>query len=276
MYLKSIVLLFAAIFSITTMTTAADNPANQSITNVTFASHVNFTLPMPVQDVYVILNDSTPDLVYRATPEQAKDPKILAKEAYATTNHTPQDPYMKSKNPVGPFPRGADLGFTLGEWLAAVGGGTYIEKGKNATIDFSFHRLVPNGTYTVWWAGVTPPPEYRYIVAPVGAPDGSENVFKADTAGNGTFHAEMKYLIPPSTNENRTLIVVRYQSDGKAPGPTPGAYGKIAHVQLLYRLPLPETVAATATQSAKKQPGFESIFALVGLLAATFIALRKR
>jgi len=143
-------------------------------------------------------------------------------------------------------------------------------------MDFSFHRLVPNGTYTVWWAGVTPAPDYRYMVAPVGASDGSENGFKADAAGNGTFHAEMKYLLPHSTNENRTLIVVRYQSDGKEPGPKPGDYGKIAHVQLLYRLPLPKTMAVPVNQSTAKQPGFEGIFALIGLLAAALIAFKKR
>jgi len=112
------------------------------------------------------------------------------------------------------------------------------------------------------------------VIAPI---DDDGTIFEAvDAAGNGTFHAEMKYLLPHSTNENRTLIVVRYQSDGKEPGPKLGDYGKIAHVQLLYRLPLPETMAVPVNQSTAKQPGFEGIFALIGLLAAALIAFKKR
>lgn len=256
--------------------------AGNRTVELNFTRHVDFPVPMPVQDVYVVLNNTTPDLVYRATPEQARNPEILDLEAYATTNHTPQDPLMETAHPVGPLPRGADLGFTMGDWLAAKGEGTYLEENGNATMNFVFQNLIPNGTYTVWWAGVTHEP-YRFVVAPAGAADGSENSFKADAAGNGTFHVRMQPL-PPGSNETRTLIVVRYHSDGKVPGSTPGPYGKTAHVQLLYRMPLPEiteTVKAENTSvpvasAGERQPGFEGIMALGGLLSLAYLKLGRR
>jgi hypothetical protein len=269
--IKFIMLVIAAIFSLTGFAVAAERP---DIINVSFSRHVDFPVPMPVQDVYVVLNDSTPDIVYRANPLQSKDPMVMAKEAYATTNHTPHDPHMETSHPVGPFPRGADLNFTLGDWLSATGSGTYTLKNGNATMNFTFHNLVPNGTYTVWWAGVVRMPEYRFVVAPAGALNGSENAFKADTEGNAAFHLDLPAL-PAGTNETRTLIVVRYHSDGKIPGQNPGEYGKTAHVQLLYLMPLMETKTTAAAEPAQKQPGYEGVLAIIGLNAAAFIALRS-
>lgn len=281
MFLKIWVVLFVAVLSPVMSVLATDFPVTESPTSessridVTLTNHVDFPLPMPVQDVYIVLNDTTPNLVYRADVQQARDPEILAKEAYSTTNHTPHDPLMSSPHPVGPFPRGKDLGFTLADWLGATGGGTYIESEGNATMNFTFQKLVPNGTYTVWWAGVTRQPEYRFVVAPAGATDGSENAFQADAAGNGVFHAQMQAL-PPGTNETRTLIVVRYHSDGKVPGATPGPYGETAHVQLLYRMPLPESPSIPAARAAEAQPGFESILTFGVLLSAVYLIWSRR
>jgi len=253
---------------------------NRSI-ELNFSRHIDFPVPMPVQDVYVVINESTPDLVYRATPEQVQDPEILALEAYATTNHTPHDPLMETAHPTGPFPRGSDLGFSLGDWLAARGEGIYSEQNGNATMDLVFRNLIPNGTYSVWWAGVTHEP-YRFVVAPAGAPNGTENSFKADASGSGAFHVRMSPL-PPGSNQTRTLIAVRYHSDGQVPGSAPGAYGKTAHVQLLYRLPLPEVAGAqmsnasgSPAQSAEKQPGFAAVLTLAGLLGSAYLIRRGR
>lgn len=271
---KFMILFVAMVFSLVSFAIAEDYPTSPTVINVSFARHVDFPMPMPVQDAYIVLNDSTPDLVYRADPMQSKDPIMMAKEAYATTNHTPHDPLMETSNPVGPFPKGEDLGFTLGEWLSATGGGTYTVMNESATMDFTFHNLVPNGTYTVWWAGVMHLPEYKFVVAPAGALDGSENAFQADGKGNGAFRVDLPVL-PTGTNETRTLIVVRYHSDGKVPGAKPGEYGKTAHVQLLYRMPLPETQTAATATAAEKQPGLEGIFAIMGILATAYIASRK-
>ena len=77
--------------------------------------------------------------------------------AYATTNATRHDVYKIMPNALGPFPKGKALGFTLEQWLAAAGTGTYIEENDNAALNLTFHNLVPNRTYSVWSHRVTMP-----------------------------------------------------------------------------------------------------------------------
>jgi len=75
---------------------------------------------------------------------------------------------------------------------------------------------------------------------------------------------------------------VRYQSDGIVPGSSPGPYGKTAHVQLLYRMPLREMIkkeneSIPISQAEEMQPGLGCIMALGGILSAAFlITLRRR
>ena len=95
--------------------------------NVTLGSQIYLPTPRPIPDIFIVLNNTTPNMVYRLELNQTKDPANLAKVAYATINATPHDTYKLSPRPLGPFPRGADLGFTLGDWIAAAGSGTYIE-----------------------------------------------------------------------------------------------------------------------------------------------------
>ena len=169
------------------------------LVNVTLVSEVGLPTPRPMPDIFVVLNDSSPNQVYRVELNQTKDPTILAKEAYAAANAIPHDPYKLSPNTLGPFPEGKDLGFTLGQWLAAIGKGTYIEENNNATLNLTFHNLVPNGTYSVLYNRVTMPPKFSDLHIPVGAPDGSQSVFRADAKGNAAFNLKMKAL-PDSTN----------------------------------------------------------------------------
>jgi hypothetical protein len=309
---KRWILLFAATFLIMTLASTIDASADQSSSqvNVTLRSAIYLPTPRPIQDIFLVLNSTTPNMVYRVERNQAEDPMNLAKEVYATINATPHDTYKITPHPLGPFPKGADLGFTLGQWLAAIGTGTYAEINGNATMNLTFHNLVPNGTYTIWIHRVTMPPDFKYTFTPVGAPDGSQNVFKADANGDGTFNLKLKAL-PSSTNVTYpdyvamyvtkkapittkitwTLISVAYHSDGKAHGATPGELGKTAHMQLTHLMyPKPArtneewknaTVAAATTAAAtakpqEKQPGFEGIIAVAGLLAIAYLALDKR
>jgi hypothetical protein len=264
-----------------------------------------------VQDVYVVLNNTTPDLVYRIERSQAEDSSILAKDIYGTTNAVPHDTYKITPHPLGPFPRGADLGLTLEQWLAAMGTGTYIEENGNAALNLTFEKLVPNGTYSIWYARVTMPPNYKETRTPLGAPDGSQNSFKADAKGNAAFDLKLNAL-PPSTNvtfENYsamyvtrkypittniswTLIAVIYHSDGRTHGTEPGEMGKTAHNQLVHLMyPKPfrtyeewtnmsaikvtAQAGTEATPAAQKQPGFEGVFAAAGLLAAACLTLKR-
>jgi hypothetical protein len=313
MFPKSWILLFLAAVLLANQSFAVDSPAAPPATttpwevNLALRSSLYLPTPRPVQDVYVVLNDSAPDMVYRVERNQSEDPIISAKTAYATINATPHDTYKLTPNALGPFPRGADLGFTLGQWLKAAGDGTYSEENGNATMNVTFHDLVPNGTYSVWCHRVTMPPNYNKEFLPCGASDGSQNTFKADAMGNGSFNLKLEAL-PPSTNVTFgdyvamyvtktapittnitwTLIAVVYHSDGQTHGANPGELGKDAHVQLVHLMyPKParnyqewmgmNPVAAVApVEVEEKQPGFEGIFALVGLLAVTYLAMGRR
>jgi len=305
-------LLFVTIFLLPTLASAIDTSADQSATqvNMTLRSSIYLPTPRPIQDAFLVLNNTTPNFVYRIERSEAEDPMNLEKEVYATINATPHDVYKITPHPLGPFPKGKDLGLTLGQWLAAIGTGTYSEANGNATMNLTFRSLVPNGTYTVWVHRVTMPPDYEYVFVPIGSSDGSQNVFKADASGNGAFNLTFKAL-PPSTNVaypdyvamyatktipvntkiNWTLISVAYHSDGKTYGATPGELGKTAHMQmtdLMYPKPArtyeewrnaTATAASTSAATAKPQerePGFEYLIAVLGILAAYCFARNER
>jgi PGF-CTERM protein len=100
--------------------------------------------------------------------------------------------------------------------------------------------------------------------------------------------------VPISSKITWTLIAVAYHSDGKTHGPTTGELGKTTHMQLTHLIyPKPirtyeewknatKIAATTAAKTAaaekpqEKQPGFEGLIALAGLLAAAYLALQGR
>jgi hypothetical protein len=113
-----ILLLFVATLLQITLAHAADSAASPMFSNpwdvnVTLRIQVFLPTPRPVQDAYVMLNNTMPNLVYRIERDQAKDPAIQAKKVYATTNATSHDVYKLTPNALGPFPKGKALGFTL-------------------------------------------------------------------------------------------------------------------------------------------------------------------
>ena len=318
MYSRPWILLFVAMFLLMTLSLATESVADPSVpsktweVNVELQSPIYLPTPRPIPDVFFVLNNTTPDMVYRIELSQTKDPMNLAKEAYASTKAIPRDTYKLTPNALGPFPKGEDLGFTLGQWIAATGKGTYIEENGNATLNLTFGNLVPNGAYTIWYNRVTMPPNYKEVFTPIGTSDGSQNAFKADSKGNAKYNLKLKAL-PDSSNltwENYvamyvtkktpiidnitwTLIAVAYHSDGITHGPIPGEFGKTTQGQLVHLMyPKPirtyeewknaTVVAATtktetvAAKPQEKQPGFEGIFAIIGLLAMAYIASGKR
>lgn len=311
MYFRRSFMLLAAVILVATSSSASDLPASSQATSspwevdIVLRSCIYLPTPRPIQDVFFILNNSTPDMVYRIERQQAEEPTNLVLTAYATVNATPHDTYKVTSHPLGPFPKGADLGFTLEQWLAAIGTGTYVERNGNATINLTFRNLVPNGTYSIWSHRVTMPPNYEYTFSPLGAHDGSQNSFQADAAGNATFSLDFAAL-PASTNLSFpnyvamyvtkkapvtaditwTLIVVIYHSDGQTHGPVPGELGKNAHVQLVHLMyPKPArtyeewknmTMAAAAAPATTNMPAFEGFLALAGLIAAAFLLTSRR
>lgn len=203
--------------------------------DIGFYNHIQAKLPE--QDVFVV-SDKDATKVIRVEGDSAKDPAILVKEAFATATMTPHDPFKVGKNPLGPFEKGADLGFTLKDWLAATGKGTYAVDGDNATLSVSFTGLVPNSSYTVWCSRITFPPKPAVVDRPCGAADGSENVFKSDEKGNSSLTVKMKPL-EESTKETASAIALAYHSDGKTYGANPGDFGLNSHVQLFFLMPVP-------------------------------------
>lgn len=214
---------------------AKPSPTTMAKKNVQFVNHLQANLPE--QDVFIEQAEGS-NQVIRVEGDAGKDPKNLAKKAYAASVAVAHDPFKVDQNPLGPYPKGNQLGFTFGVWLEAKGSGTYEVQADTAELNLTFEKLVPNGTYTVWCSRLTFPPNPKVLDRPCGKEDGSENVFKADAQGNGTFNLKLKPL-EESTKETASVVALAYHSDGKTYGETPGDFGLNSHVQIFYLLPAP-------------------------------------
>jgi hypothetical protein len=185
-------------------------------------------LGIPEQDAFIDHAGSASDQVWRVDPADIKGAAVLGKMVYATTRFVTHDPLKMGPDALGPFPRGAALGFTLRQWLMAKGVGTYTVRGERAVITASFRGLIPNGVYTLW---CVPAPMRPADPLPCGALDGSENTFKADRSGS----ADVTITTTPLPAG--AVIAPAYHSDGKTYGAKPGDFGKNTHVQLVVFLP---------------------------------------
>jgi len=208
----------------------------ETIIDVALVNHI--LLGLPEQDAF-IETDEDPSMVFRVEGEAAADPLNLAKQAYAVTEETHHDAFKVGDNPVGPYKKGADLGFTLGEWLAGEGAGTYTVTDGKATLDLTFTDLVPNGVYTLWCSRVTLSPIPNIVDLPCGEIDGSTNAFTADADGNATVANLAVQTFNDSTETTVNVIAVAYHSDGNTYGPKPGEFGLNSHVQLAFIVPAP-------------------------------------
>jgi hypothetical protein len=187
-------------------------------------------MEMPMQDVYLDVGSGE---VVRPTVVNAE---TLAQPLYRSSVEVELDLFEPPFD-TGPYPKGEPLGFTLADWLAAKGQGTYTVKGDRAVIDMTFDKLVPNGVYTVWclvW-------NFEEVVSevPCGAPDGSENTFTTDATGHGEITIEVD-AFAPSTEEAINEIAIAYHSEGKTWGSIVGPHGLEAHVQMWYDFMPPE------------------------------------
>jgi hypothetical protein len=194
------------------------------------------------QDVYVA--SEIEGTVQRITAEQANDPaftELVAFSAGEPVTRTPGD-----LENVGPFTMGEPLPFTMGEWLAAGGEGKFTADEQGGSLTLSFTNLVPGGLYTLWCAELPKPPNASGIKPKniaCGAPDGSDNVFTADTSGDGQVAITMDVL-PQSTADIAGVVALAYHSDDRNHGAKPGNFGSQTHVQLMYKVPAAEQVAS--------------------------------
>lgn len=219
---------------------AAIGEAFGSGLEVKFVNHL--ALDLPEQDVFVESPENK-NQVIRFGVETAGISSNLSAPLFAAAGSVPHDPFKLGPNPLGPFAKGRALGFTMGKWLSATGGGTYEVTAGTARLAFNFTGLVPNGVYTVWCSRITFPPNFAVVDRPCGAPDGSQNSFTADANGAASFNLTMEPL-EASSAETASAIALAYHSDGKTYGAEPGDFGLTSHVQIVWLLPAPETATA--------------------------------
>jgi len=203
------------------------------MTELVFNTNAGFIqMNIPIQDVFI---DAGDEQVMRP---QVLNEETLAQPLYSAATEIELD-FVEAPFDVGPYPKGKPLGFTLEEWLAAAGRGTYTVRGNRAVLDLTFENLVPGGVYTAWCFTFIHPPDWALIEPPCGAADGSENTFIADENGDGAITIELE-AIPPSTEKISHRIAIAFHSDGQTYGPSPGQHGYNLHPQLVYVFQPPE------------------------------------
>jgi hypothetical protein len=207
-------------------------------TELTLVDHIE--AGMIEQDVFVERTRGS-GLVFRVGKEEAR--QFAGAPIYRTVRAVDPGPYSPAKN--GPFPKGASLGISLGEWHAATGRLFYTCSSGDGRIESIFRGLVPNGTYSMWYfriarshVGCADCP-FSMIALPVGRTDGTESKFVTDVRGRALFIAEFKPCLKPSDDELVSALAITYHSDGETHGPRLGARGHTSHVQLWSVLPAP-------------------------------------
>ncbi len=197
---------------------------------LTFVDHIK--AEMIEQDVYV--DKMSDGKVFRVTKENAGDfSEALVYRTAAPVEHAPMD-----ASKVGPYEAGAQLDFTLGEWLSASGSATLTCEGENGMLRAEFENLVPNGLYTMWnfFAGQQLAKFHTYDL-PVGLPDGSESIFTADGKGYALYEASFTPCLQGTTPQLMAGLAIAYHSDGMTHGYEPGPMGNKSHVHLFTMIP---------------------------------------
>ncbi|MEO0994620.1 MAG: hypothetical protein AAFX62_12520 [Pseudomonadota bacterium] len=185
------------------------------------------------QDVFIERQPGSGE-VWRPTPaERDFDAPLFA--AAEPQRHMPFD-----ATAIGPYPKGAALGITLGEWYRATGEGSYTCETGEGHLEISFEGLIPDGVYTLWHYFVAWPPTEPFIGTydlPVGSRDGVQSVFTADAEGRARFDQSFKPCLQLTGEHLAAGLAVNWHSDGKTYGVEPGDFAENAHIQLYSDLP---------------------------------------
>ena len=218
-------------------------PARAQSVSLDLAFVTHLDMDLPEQDVYIERVPGSGE-VYRVT----KGDHDLRAPLYATATEVPHNPFDPAA--IGPHPKGAPLGLTLGQWLRHSGTGTYTCEGGVGTLDLTFTGLVPEGVYTMWHAFMALPPPVPFtgtLDLPLGARDGSESVFVADADGRKRFTHSFQPCLQMSDTWTTSMLAINYHSDGKTYGGHPGQFGYNAHIPLFVMLPLRDGIDPTAS-----------------------------
>ncbi len=208
---------------------AADDPVKLELA---FVNHLDLNLAE--QDVFIERVAGSGE-VFRVT----NGDNDMNAPLFAVASEQPHDPF--NPKAVGPYKKGAALGFTLGAWLKQAGTGIYSCENGRGTLDLDLTNLVPKGVYTIWHAFMAIPPPEPFtgtLDLPLGARDGSESVFVADKKGNAKFSHSFEPCLQMSDTWTTSMLAINYHSDGKTYGGHPGEFGYKSHIPLFLMLPL--------------------------------------
>ena len=197
---------------------------------LTFVDHIK--AEMIEQDVYV--DKMSDGKVFRVTKDNANEySDAIVYRTAAPVEHAPMD-----ASKIGPYDAGAALDFTLGEWLSATGTGELNCDNGAGSIRVEFERLVPDGLYTMWnfFAGQQLETFHTYDL-PLGAPDGSQSIFRADGKGNAIYEASFEPCLQGTNDQLMAGLAIAYHSDEATHGYEPGPMGNKSHVHLFTMFP---------------------------------------
>ena len=186
-------------------------------------------LPAPMHD----------DLVLQIRPDrvEGREDQML----YAASEPVPHNPFDEEAG--GPFPKGEPLGLTLGDWLGAKGTAEVGCTAGTGYVRADFEGLVPEATYTLWYAMVPMPPTQPFTGAldlPLGARDGSDAELKSNADGHGSTQISFSPCLALSNEQVLAMLALAWHSDGKIYGSSPGYFGLNSHVQIFAPLPKAE------------------------------------
>jgi hypothetical protein len=235
--LISLFVLSACAYSIQPLVVSAPPAGAKQQAALQFVNHVQ--LGMVEQDVYIETEDGQ---VRRMMADEAEAYADAA--TFGTAAAVKHDPFVLEPELLEPTEKGIDLGFSMGEWLAATGSGTYTVSGRETELNLAFEKLVPSGVYTLWCATISVPPSYRIVDIACGNPYGTDNTFIADAQGNAQITLTTSTM-PDAGEGYMPVVALAYHSDGNVYGEFPGDFGLNSHVQILAFVPAPGDPAWT-------------------------------
>lgn len=219
---------------ITATTIAVAQSAHAEETQVTFVTHIEAGLPE--LDVYLPAPfDDALALQVRPDTYEGRESQML----YAASEPIPHNPFDAEAG--GPFPKGATLGLTLGDWLAASGSAQVECVDGVGRVQAQFAGLVPDATYTLWYAMVPMPPTVPFTGAldlPLGARDGSDAALQSDGYGTAAVDISFAPCLVASNEQVLSMLALAWHSDGETYGSSPGDFGLNSHVQIFAPLPI--------------------------------------
>ena len=200
-----------------------------------FLSHLHRNLVE--QHVYIERVPGSGD-IYRVTPPEQS--RYIDAPVYAAAESVPNAPM--DHGAVGPYQRGKALGFTLADWLAATGTGTYACDDGVGTVKVTFDHLVPNAVYTMWYSLTPRPPldPFVFLAMPLGARDGSQSPFTTDGKGHAEYEATFSPCLQLTGIQVDASLDIAWHSDGKTHGASPGPLSTVTHVPFWADLPFEE------------------------------------